>query len=57
MEVWHRSIFEQFETAFFIPVFRILSKFVYVPLEYRSKMLMVIIPRLNFAKFSMFNNT
>ena len=49
MEVWHSSIFEQFETAFFIPVFRILSKFVYVPLEYRSKMLMIIIPRLNFA--------
>ena len=48
MKVWHSSIFEQFEIASFIRLFRILSKFVYAPFEYRSKTFMVIIPRLNF---------
>ena len=33
MEIWQRSIFEQFGRASFIPVFRILSKFLYAPLE------------------------
>ena len=42
-EIWHSSFFEQFGTASFIPVFGILSKFVYASFEYRSKKLMVII--------------
>ena len=50
-EIWHSSLFEQFGTISFIPVFRILSKFVYAQCESRSKNLMVIIPRLNFSHF------
>ena len=48
-EIWNNSLSEQFVAASFMPVFRILSKFVYAPFEYRSKKLMVIIPRLNFS--------
>ena len=49
MEIWQRLIFEQFGRASFIPVFPILSKFVYDPFEYRSKKLMVVNPRLSFS--------
>ena len=49
IKIWQGSIFEQFGRASFIPVFRILSKFVYAPFEYRSKKLMVVNPRLSFS--------
>ena len=48
-EIWNNSLSEQFGAASFMSVFCILSKFVYAPFEYRSKKLMVIIPRLNFS--------
>ena len=36
-EIWHSSLFEQFQTASFIPVFCMLSKFLYALFEDRSK--------------------
>ena len=49
IKIWQRSIFEQFGRASFIPVFRILSKFVYVPFEYSGKKKVVVNPRLSFS--------
>ena len=51
LKIWHSLLSENFGTASFIPVFRILSKFVFAPFEYQSKYLLVIIPRLNFSHF------
>ena len=36
-EIWHSSLFEQFETASFVPVFCMLSKFLYALFDDRSK--------------------
>ena len=51
LKIWHGLLSKKFGTASFKPIFCILSKFVYVPFEYKSKSLMVIIPRLNFSHF------
>ena len=45
LDIWNRSLFEQFGPSSFIPVFRILSKFVHAPYQFWSKDLMVVVPR------------
>ena len=45
LEIWNRSLLEQLGPSSFIVVFRILLKFVDVPYQFRSKDLMVVVPR------------
>ena len=45
LEIWNRSLFEQFGPSSFILVFRILSKFVDAPYQFWSKDLMVVVLR------------
>lgn len=51
VEVWNRTLFDLAGPASFIPVSRIVAKFVHAKFAYRNKDLMVIVPRLKHSCF------
>ena len=51
VEVWYQKLFEQLGPASFIPVSRILAKFVHIKLRRHNKDLIILVPRLRNSCF------
>ena len=51
VEVWHQNLFEQAGAASFIPVSRILAKFVHAKVHRHNKDLLIVVPRLRNSCF------